>query len=265
MTAPLPEISFKNLIAVRDRANTLFKKHRVIFVRTAIPFQGEPNIAINEPNGQYHPIQELNIEKTDIPALYERITNSTKFQEVVNRIIRVDTLKLLQQIQLLLKEHQGSMPKDVSENIQIISKFVIQFQRRIQMTLKTSFEECNDVKAVQEIAREVLTKAYKNGLISYVMPALLEGLKTTPAYYKWVTGYFNDFLEQYGIYTQMYHLNQEIDYDVLHPETAQITDNEGLHGKIADLLMLPYFFNDERYKGQALLCEGQCIGWRFEK
>jgi hypothetical protein len=261
MTEPLSEFSLKNLISVRDRTNSLFKKRGIIFFRQAF---NEPQEILAEQLESFHPIQDLHIERSDTPAFYEKITNSTKFQEAINKMIRVDTVKLQQQLQVFLKEHKSSMPDDVADNLQIFLKYIVQFQRRAQMALRTSFEDCTDVSSVQDKARDVLTKVFKEGLITYVMPSLLEGLKQNSAFYKWVAGYFNDFLEQYGIYTIKLELNQEIDYDVLNPESPEVTDKKELHGKISDLLLLPYFFNDERYNGKALLCEGNCIGWRFE-
>jgi hypothetical protein len=118
---------------------------------------------------------------------------------------------------------------------------------------------------MHEKARDVLSKAFSEGLISHIMPALLEGLKTSPNYYRWVIEYFKDFLMQYGIYTRVFNVNQDIDYDLLDPKAIKETDNESLHGKIADLLLLPYFFNDDTYKGHALLCEGQCVAWKSVK
>jgi hypothetical protein len=256
----LQELSLKAMSDLRDKTNKLFRKNGIVFVHNRFPEE-----QIESLDEKVHPIYQLHIEKSDIPALYEQITNTTKFQQVVKQVVTIDIMNLLKQIQTLSKKQQEEMPNDVIQNIEIIKKYVIQFQKRLNMTLRTSFDDCNEVAEVQEKAREVLSKAFREGLIVLVMPALLTGIKSNPNYYNYLVDYFSDFLERCGIYTHVYQVNQPIDYEYLVPEGVVRTEDESLHGKINDLLQLPYFFNDHRYEGQALLSEGQCIAWRFEK
>lgn len=258
----LPELSMKCLLELRDKTNKLFRKNGIVFVHKSSIEQEQVKSVASE---QGHPIHQLHIEKTDIPALYEQITNATKFQQTVNQVVKVDSQELLKQIKLLLSTQQEDMPNDVKQGIESISKQVVQFQKRLLATLKTSFEDCNEVTDVQEKARELITKSLREGLIIPVMPAILSGIQSNPSYYRYLVDYFSDFLSQYGIYTNIYQVNQPVDYNYLTPESVEKTNDKSLHGTICDLLLLPYFFNDERYEGQALLCEGQCVAWRFEE
>ncbi|WP_462409376.1 hypothetical protein [Neobacillus sp. Marseille-QA0830] len=260
MTGQLKKITYEGMREVLNKGRKLFEKRGIIFIHT--PLFSDPVVEQELPETKGHIIEQMHIEKNEIPALYENVTNGTMFQKLVISIMKEDTMELLGKLKGVLD--QESIPEEVKRNIQIIPKYVIQFQKRLQMTLRTSFDECNDVAEVQEKAKDVLKKAFGEGLLSHVMPALLEGLKSSPNYYKYLINFFNEFIEQYGIYTKIYEVNQDVDYDYLEliPEN---TDNQALHGKIADLVMLPYFFNDQRYSGQAPLCAGQCYVWKFDK
>ncbi|WP_026691858.1 hypothetical protein [Peribacillus kribbensis] len=261
MTDQLKNISLEDMHEVLLKGRKLFEKRGIILIRTPYPEpEGEKPEELLETKG--HVIEQMHIEKNEIPALYEQVTNGTMFLKLAQSIIQKDTRELLTKIQSVLT--QESIPDDVKRNIQILPKYVIQFQKRLQMALRTSFDECNDVDEVQEKVKDVLRKAFGEGLISHVMPALLEGLKSSPNYYKWLVNFFNEFIAQYGIFTKIYKVSQDVDFDHLEliPES---TDNQALHGKIADLVMLPYFFNDKRYSGQVPICTGQCYVWKYEK
>jgi len=212
-------------------------------------------------NEQEHYTGLLHIEQTKVEPLYLTVKNKSSYEAVFKDLIgELDLLK--QAIETYLNK-QHMLPEDVQKPVTHLIKNVEMFQKRLEMAQQVNDSNFVRTSDYREAAREKFTYLFREHFISKCMQIVNDGLRVEEKkpFYLEIGKLFNAFLAKKGIYTKIFKLYDEIDFELLIPEAKKSTNDEALNGRIADLYMLPYFFNDSNYQGHALISEGICAAY----
>lgn len=221
----------------------------------------EERIKLYKKNLEEHYTVLLHIEKPKEQAFYLTIKNMSTYEAAFDHLcaeITQISYKLTNYV--IGKKH---LPEDIQKSINHLIKYLEMFQRRLETNKKLNDSNFNSTRDYREAAREKLSDLFRSSLISKCMQAIADGFQvdSKKQYYIEVVKIFNSFLKGLGIYTILFTVYDEIDFELLIPESKTTTDNPELNGRIADLYMLPYFFNDPDYNGHALISEGICVAY----
>jgi hypothetical protein len=212
-------------------------------------------------NQENHYTVSLHLEKSHTEAFYLSIKNKSTFEMAFKYLIaELDELK--ESLQNYIKSKK-KLPEDFQRSITHLIKYLEMFQTRLGSGTKINDSNFNSSRDYREAAREKLTELFRSSFMSKCMQVIADGcrVESKKHYYLDIVKIFNAFLMKQGIYSKLFQINDEIDYRLFIPESKATTNISELNGRIADIYMLPYFFNDPNYNGHALISEGTCVAY----
>lgn len=230
-------------------------------MQLALNTEEEKKVNAYKEQAKRHYTALLHIQKTSVEPAYLTVKNKSAYVAVFQQII-ADAETLKRSIESYLNNVQH-MPEDVQKPITHLVKNVEMFQKRLELAKQLNDANFARTSDYREAAREKLTDLFRSYFISKCMQMINDGVRVDEkkSYYLEIGKLFNTFLAKQGIYTKRFNIYDGIDFELLIPEAKKTTTDDALNGRIADLYVLPYFFNDANYQGHALISEGICVAY----
>lgn len=206
--------------------------------------------------------KRLHIPKHNQKAIYLNVKNQSTYEEVFSSFIK-DTVNLRRQISNFIENNRTKLPEDIQKGTTYLIRYCEVFENRLGIAQKASNNNCNSVTDYRENARMRLSDLFNESFISNVVKAIADGVRNEQKiqYYEELIGYINQFLKAQGIYTKSFELKEPIDFELFVPEHKIVIQDPTMDSTIADIYLLPYFFNDDSYEGLPLITEGICVAY----